>query len=130
MNQNEADSENVDANQVASDSDQTLADLEQYISGGGWARTGAASDKAARSLRAAETRDKAADARDRAAEAREHRAAESGSVDEAILALRALRIAGAYARQEAALLRGVAEIDREEAAALWRDAATAHRNKP
>jgi hypothetical protein len=85
--------------------------------------TDTVSDKAPHSSRAAEARDRAANARDRAAEARECRAAESGADDEVMLALRGIRISGAYARQEAALLRGAAEADREEAAAFWRDAA-------
>jgi hypothetical protein len=73
---------------------------------------------------AAQARDDAADARDSAAEAREHRAAESGGMDEALLALRALRVAGAFNRQQAALVRRVAAEDREEAAAFWLSAAT------
>jgi hypothetical protein len=75
----------------------------------------------------ASARDRAADARDRAAEAPERHATESVGVDEVMLALRGLRISGAYARQEAALLRGAAEVDREQAAAFWHEAAARRR---
>jgi hypothetical protein len=116
----------LDPGQPVSRTNLTLADQEQYISNGNGAAAGTVR---ARSSRADEARDRAADARDRAAEARERHAAESGGVDEAMLALRALRVAGAYARQEAAQLRGTAEVDRELAADFWRDAAIQHRDK-
>jgi diguanylate cyclase (GGDEF)-like protein len=76
--------------------------------------------------RTAEARDKAADARDRAAEAREGRALAAGNLEEVIAPLRALRVAGASFRRQAALERVAAATDRV-AAAADRAAATADR---
>jgi len=66
--------------------------------------------------RIAQTRDDAAAARDRDAEAREQRAAESGTMDETMLALQRVRRAAAEARRRAADERTAAAADRRAAA--------------
>lgn len=66
--------------------------------------------------RIAQARDEAAAARDRAAELRERRAAESGTIDDAILALQRVRRAAAEARQRTADERAAAAADRRAAA--------------
>jgi diguanylate cyclase (GGDEF)-like protein len=67
--------------------------------------------------RTAAARDDAARSRDRAAEARERHAAETGDVDEAVTALRSLRVFAESVRRAAKLERGSAAADREAAAA-------------
>jgi diguanylate cyclase (GGDEF)-like protein len=66
--------------------------------------------------RIAQVRDDAAAARDRAAEMREQRAAESGTMNDATLALQQVRRAAAEARQRAADERAAAGADRCAAA--------------
>jgi len=66
--------------------------------------------------RIAQARDDAAAARDRAAELREQRAVESGTVDDAMLALQQVRRAAAEARRRAADERAAAAADRRAAA--------------
>jgi len=66
--------------------------------------------------RIAQARDDAAAARDRAAELRERRAAESGTIDDAILALQRVRRSAAEVRQRAADERAAAAADRNAAA--------------
>jgi diguanylate cyclase (GGDEF)-like protein len=73
--------------------------------------TAAARDRTARA------RDDAAAARDRAAEARERRAVEAGNLDDAVIALRMLRVSGASIRQQSARERIAAAADREAAEA-------------
>ena len=73
--------------------------------------TAAARDRTARA------RDDAATARDRAAEARERRAVEAGNLDDAVVALRTLRVSGASIRQQSARERIAAAADREAAEA-------------
>ena len=67
--------------------------------------------------RSAQARDRAAEARDRAAEARERRALEAGDVEEAIAALRSVRLSGAALRERSARERAAAAVDRAAAAA-------------
>ncbi len=78
--------------------------------------------------RTAQARDDAAAARDRAAEARERRALEVGDVDEAIDALRAVRLSGAALRERSAHERAAAAADRGAAAADRRTAAEDRRH--
>ena len=66
--------------------------------------------------RIAQARDDAAAARDRAAELREQRAAESGTIDDAMLALQRVRRSAAETRQRAADERAAAAADRRAAA--------------
>jgi diguanylate cyclase (GGDEF)-like protein len=66
--------------------------------------------------RAAQARDEAAEARDRAAEARERRALEAGDLNDAVAALKAIRLAGASLRDQAARERKAAAADRRAAA--------------
>jgi diguanylate cyclase (GGDEF)-like protein len=66
--------------------------------------------------RLARARDDAAAARDRDAEVREQRAAESGTIDDAMLVLQQVRRAAAEARQRAADERAAAAADRRAAA--------------
>ncbi len=66
--------------------------------------------------RIARARDDAAGARDRAAELREQRAAESGTIDDAILALQRARRSAAEVRRRAADERAAAAADRHAAA--------------
>jgi diguanylate cyclase (GGDEF)-like protein len=73
--------------------------------------------------RAAQARDEVAAARDQAAEARERRALEAGTLDEALLALRTLRVAVAAVRRQAAAERAAAAADREAAEVDRRHAA-------
>jgi diguanylate cyclase (GGDEF)-like protein len=73
--------------------------------------TAAARDRTARA------RDDAATARDRAAEARERRAVEAGNLDDAVVALRTLRVSGASIRQQSGRERIAAAADREAAEA-------------
>jgi diguanylate cyclase (GGDEF)-like protein len=88
-------------------------------------RTAARRDEVARARdlaaaardRSAQARDESAEARDRAADARELHAMGNGEPDEALAALRALRLAAAAARRQAALERVTAARDREAAAA-------------
>jgi hypothetical protein len=49
-------------------------------------------------------------------------------MNEAMLALRELRVSGAFGRQQAALVRALADEDREEAAAFWRATAVQRRD--
>ena len=74
--------------------------------------------------RTADLRDTVADARDRGAEARERRDGDPDDPDEAVAALKALRIAGAKGRREAGIERDAAASDRRAAAEDREEAAT------
>jgi diguanylate cyclase (GGDEF)-like protein len=67
--------------------------------------------------RSADARDAAAEARNRAAEARERQAVEAGNVDDALMSLRALRLAAEEIRKQSVAERALAAADREAAAA-------------